>query len=245
MMISICIPRNHRDRRSSRPTARPARPSPEPLEDRTLLAFGTLTEYPLPTRPGQPADTSSKPWDITLGPDHNLWFTEQHPTYGNRIGRITPAGAITEFAQGLSDKAWPSGISANPYDDRLYFTEFRGNRVGVLDTSQLTISELPLMPDDSQPAETFFVEPNDVFISQSHSNSFSELDILANPTFVPCAPGPSCPTPATPDSSPWGMASDRNDYFYFTERFAGRIGVYGIDISTGQGKTFEFETPSQ
>src|SRR4051794_11079344 len=150
------LPRNHPDRRSARPTARRARPAPEPLEDRTLLSFGFLAEYPLPTRPGQPADASSKPWDITLGPDRNLWFTEQDHTYGNRIGRITPAGGITEFSQGLSAMAWPSGISANPYDDRVYFTEFRGNRVGVLDTSQLTISELPLMPDDSQPAETFF-----------------------------------------------------------------------------------------
>jgi streptogramin lyase len=222
------------------------------MEDRTLLSFGTLTEYPLPTRPGQPADTSSKPWDITLGPDHNLWFTEQEPNYGNRIGRITPAGAITEFAQGISAGAWPSGISANPYDDRLYFTEFGGNRVGVLDTAQSTITELPLMPGNSQPAETFFVEPNYVFISQSNSNSFAELDIFADPTFVTCVPGPMCPTPITSDSGPWGMASDRNDYFYFTERGAGpnavqgagRIGVYGIDTSTSQGKTFEFETPS-
>ena len=238
------LPRNHRDRRSARPTARRARPAPEPLEDRTLLSFGFLAEYPLPTRSGQTAGDSSKPWDITLGPDHNLWFTEQDPKFGNRIGRITPAGAITEFSQGLSTMAWPSGISANPYDDRVYFTEFRGNRVGILDTSQQTITELPLMPDDSQPADTFFVEPNDVYISQSNSNGFSELDIFANPTFIPCDSSSSCPTPSTPDSGPWGMASDNNDYFYFTERFAGRIGVYGIDASTGQGKTFEFETPS-
>src|SRR5262249_61662567 len=48
------------------------------------------------------------------------------------------------------------------------------------------------------------------------------------------------------------MPSARNDCLSFTERGsgplaepgAGRIGVYGVDSSTGQGKTFEFETPS-
>src|SRR5262245_33522106 len=97
-------------------SARPLRPTPEPLEDRTLLApFGFLTEFPIPTRAGQPAGTTSNPWAITLGPDKNLWFTEQDPTYGNRIGRITPAGALTEYgtSQGLSGYVFPNGITAD------------------------------------------------------------------------------------------------------------------------------------
>src|SRR3954471_19246906 len=36
----------------------------------------------------------SFPLGITAGPDANLWFTER---VGNKIGRITPAGTITEF----------------------------------------------------------------------------------------------------------------------------------------------------
>jgi virginiamycin B lyase len=31
---------------------------------------------------------------ITAGPDGNLWFGE---VYGDRIGRITPAGVFSEF----------------------------------------------------------------------------------------------------------------------------------------------------
>jgi len=42
------------------------------------------------------ADISS-PNDIVAGPDGNLWVTEP-AINGNKIGRITPAGAITEFA---------------------------------------------------------------------------------------------------------------------------------------------------
>ena len=38
---------------------------------------------------------NSGPSGITAGPDGNLWFTEHD---GNRIGRITPAGTVTEFS---------------------------------------------------------------------------------------------------------------------------------------------------
>ena len=217
-------------------------PVPEMLEDRTLLSFGFLTEFPLPAHTGQPAAASSKPWDITLGPDGNLWFTEQDPTYGNRLGRITTSGAITEFSQGISHEAWPTGIAADPIDDRVYFTEYRGNRLGWIDTSSKDISELPLKTADSFPAEPFFVQPQNLFISQSRSNTFANVNIFAQPTFDSPPQGLA---PITSKSTPWGMASDKNDYFYFTESSAGRIGVYGIDTSSGLGKTWEFETPRE
>jgi len=75
------------------------------------------------------------PRSITAGPDGNLWFTE---SLANRIGRITPDGAITEFSAGLTDKvtspgseypASPSDITAGP-DGNLWFTEQSGPRVG-------------------------------------------------------------------------------------------------------------------
>jgi virginiamycin B lyase len=62
---------------------------------------------------------------ITVGPDHNLWFTEAD---GNKIGRITPSGSITEFpvlASGLY------GITAGP-NGNLWFTEGDANKIGCL-----------------------------------------------------------------------------------------------------------------
>ena len=50
---------------------------------------------------------------MTAGPDGNLWFTE---TNGN-IGRITPAGVITEFQ---TDVAPLSDITTGP-DGNLWF----------------------------------------------------------------------------------------------------------------------------
>src|ERR1700752_335145 len=54
-----------------------------------------------------PGTTRGDPYQITSGPDGNLWFTEQT---GNRIGRITPTGVITEFvASGFDIAAGPDG----------------------------------------------------------------------------------------------------------------------------------------
>ena len=65
-----------------------------------------------------------KPTDIAAGPDGNMWFTERH-----RIGRITPAGVITEFSEGIFLPFGSSGIAAGP-DGNLWFTEPVGDRIG-------------------------------------------------------------------------------------------------------------------
>jgi streptogramin lyase len=74
------------------------------------------------------------PLGITSGPDGNVWFTDQACTQGSipktlgatacAIGRITPAGEITEFTAGLAPSAVPSAITAGP-DGNLWFTDRR------------------------------------------------------------------------------------------------------------------------
>jgi streptogramin lyase len=80
-------------------------------------AAGTVTEFPIPTR--------GTPFDITAGPDGNLWFTDG----AGEIGRITPSGAITAFP--VPDGAW--GITAGP-DGNLWFTEEGGGKIGRITT---------------------------------------------------------------------------------------------------------------
>ena len=63
----------------------------------------------------------SRPTGITSGPDGNLWFTEEQ---GSRVGRITPAGQITEFAVSAPG-GLRNGIVAGP-DGDLWFTEQDG-----------------------------------------------------------------------------------------------------------------------
>src|SRR5262245_55637222 len=70
----------------------------EALDDRIMLS---VTEFLTPTAP-------SRPWEITRGPDGNLWFTE---ALAGKIARITPAGVITEFSAGPAPTFQPLGIT--------------------------------------------------------------------------------------------------------------------------------------
>jgi hypothetical protein len=61
----------------------------DPSQNRVLDAdFFSHSAYTIPTAGSMPAD-------ITVGPDGAMWFTESAT---NKIGRITPGGAITDYA---------------------------------------------------------------------------------------------------------------------------------------------------
>jgi streptogramin lyase len=78
------------------------------------LVAPKITEYLLPT-------ADSLPYAIAAGPDGALWFTEAGT---NRIGRITLAGALTEFAlpQNGPGASHPYGITVGP-DGALWFEQ--------------------------------------------------------------------------------------------------------------------------
>src|SRR6266511_4522223 len=60
----------------------------------------TFTLFPMPV-------ANSQPNGIAAGRNGNLWFTESD---GGKIGRITPAGVITEFSLPVPPLApWPAG----------------------------------------------------------------------------------------------------------------------------------------
>jgi virginiamycin B lyase len=76
-----------------------------------MTTRGVFTEF---------GPVTGSPDRITLGPDGNLWFTEPFP-FDSRIGRITPAGVITEFQ--LANRDEPRDIVAGP-DGNLWFTAY-------------------------------------------------------------------------------------------------------------------------
>jgi virginiamycin B lyase len=90
---------------------------------------------------------------IAPGPDGNLWFSERGtgPSRGNKAGRITPSGAITEFVL-PNPGSRPLGITGGP-DGNVWFTEQAGNRIGRIDPATGLISEFPLPNAGSAPFE--------------------------------------------------------------------------------------------
>ena len=90
-----------------------------------MTTSGTLTEYPVQP---EPPIQYSYIYCIAAGPDGNLWFTEQG---GNAIGRITPAGVVTQYP--ASTSSGPTGIAAGP-DGNLWFTEYYTGRIGRINS---------------------------------------------------------------------------------------------------------------
>jgi virginiamycin B lyase len=86
----------------------------------TMTTAGTgLVEYPI--------GNSAAPVQIMYAADGNLYFTDPG---NNAIGRITPAGAILEFAVPTTHSG-PFGITLGP-DKNAWFTESSGGNVGYL-----------------------------------------------------------------------------------------------------------------
>jgi streptogramin lyase len=103
-----------------------------------ITPSGVVTEFVLP-RP------NSGPGDITVGADGNLWFVELGGVMdglavdGNRVGRITMDGEITEFPI-PSREGSPINIAAGP-DGNVWYT--KGAALGRV-TPAGEITELPI-----------------------------------------------------------------------------------------------------
>lgn len=102
---------------------------------------GVMTEFPLPDD-GRFYSGGRGASSITNGPDGALWFTE---VFANKIGRITTAGAVSEYFLENS-AASPQKIVAGP-DGALWFTEFldQNGLVGRISVEG-AISEYGLSP---------------------------------------------------------------------------------------------------
>jgi len=94
-----------------------------------ITTAGVITEYALPV--------NTNPLGISVGPDGALWFAEAGlwtPSGfvggGQKIGRITTSGVISEFAIPTATSR-PGGITMGP-DGALWFSEVNGNKIGRL-----------------------------------------------------------------------------------------------------------------
>jgi streptogramin lyase len=97
------------------------------LDERILPS---ITEFSLPAPNHGPAG-------ITRGPDGNIWFAEIDALAGNRIGRISLSGQITEFATGITSGSQPFDITVGP-DGNLWFTETADQIGRISPTGQVT-----------------------------------------------------------------------------------------------------------
>jgi virginiamycin B lyase len=120
----------------------------------------------------------SEPLSITNGSDRNRWFVEVNldsVLESPAIGRITPAGEITEFPVNCSFCSL-SDIVQGP-QDILYFTSNEPN-LGRITTSGVFLEPIP-MPNSAVLAGDLAVHGNEIWLTDFNNDSLWRYDVAA------------------------------------------------------------------
>jgi len=171
---------------------------------------GTLKQFRVPT-------ANSQPRSITNGSDGNRWFTEgtEFISAHAKIGRITPAGAVTEFPVECNF-CIITDIAQGP-GDTLYFTS-NDPSLGSINTAGQQLPSVPL-PNSSALGGNLAVHGNDVWITDFNNDSLWRYNITSG-QFT------QFPVPEPAD-----VAVDSLGRVWFTAPLIGAIGQ--LDPATG------------
>ena len=180
-----------------------------------------INEYAIPT-------ASSQPYEITLGPDGALWFTENT---GNKIGRITTAGAVTEYPI-PTPGSLPVGITVGP-DGALWFTESAANKIGRIDPVNKGITEYPVPTAHASPYGITRGPDNALWFTETGSGKIGRMTTAGVVTeySLPTSVGLDQIT-AGPDGALW-----------FDQSAGGMIGYGSIGRITTAGVVNQYAGP--
>ncbi len=149
---------------------------------------------------------------IVVGPDNNLWFTEWA---ASKIGRITVAGIITEWALAASQ---PDSIVPGP-DGNLWFVESNANKIGKITTAG-AITEYTIPTAGSVPRTIVAGPDGNLWFSGSASNKIGKVTTAGAFTEYALT---------TPASEPWGITVGADGNLWFGRVLGlGRITTAGI-----------------
>jgi len=127
------------------------------------LIAQTFGSTDFPVKPGRAA----QPVNIIVGPDNNLWFAE---TTGEKIGRITTAGVITEFP--IPGAQWLLGITGGP-DGNIWFTDQFTGKIGHISTGGTNLTQYSLPVGSYPQGITVGPDHNLWFVDQKNSGLFT------------------------------------------------------------------------
>lgn len=165
---------------------------------------------------------------ITAGPDGNLWFTEYFPH--PRIGKITPAGVVTQYSRGFTVVAHPEygiavevtlgSITAGP-DGNLWFTEGRANRIGKITSGGVVteysngITQNPYMEGANAGLSSITAGPDgNLWFTETYNNQIGKISTTGVVTEYSMSA----------NSFPYIITAGPDGNLWFTEVGANRIG---------------------
>ena len=180
--------------------------------------------FPIPSPNAQPIE-------IALGPDGNLWFTEQNTS---AVARVTPDGVISEFP--TPTPGFPYDITAGP-DGNVWFTEGSNGRIARI-TPDGTIREVVFSDFDAAGGITTGPDGN-IWFTDATGDKVWRFE-LATRTLTDFA------VPTT-NSFPGHITTGTDGNLWFVEGAAGKIGRVTPDGEvtepvTGLSNPFEITT---
>jgi virginiamycin B lyase len=181
-----------------------------------------------------PSGDSTSLDGLALGPDGNIWFAEF-----NHIGKITPAGKITEFP-------YPNGFSSNQTggvttgsDGNVWFAQSTGNAIGriVPSTGEITMFTIS---DSCSPAPVVLANDGNVwFVCLTTSPLLGQVTpsgkittfaiggtFSFNETEQFCSRGP--------DGDPWCASRNDADIFYVNSK-THKVITFNPPLGSGVG----------
>ncbi len=102
-------------------------------------------------------ETGAQPLSIATGSDGNLWFTDAGTS--KALGRITPAGVITEFSNGLNPGSIPETVVAGPAQTLWFIDAGTTRAIGRITTAGV-ITEFSDELDPGSLPTSLIVDPN-------------------------------------------------------------------------------------
>jgi virginiamycin B lyase len=197
-----------------------------------ITPTGAISTFPLPHSAGPSGRVHPLPNSITLGPDGALWFADRGT---DQIGRITPAGVVTEFALSPPYTAYPQDITAG-HDGALWFTRATESTIGSGDaigriTPTGTITTFPL------PAGSFawrITAGPDGALWFTVSGPSGPSGAIGRIT--PSGAISEFPIPYPHSGSPWGIVAGPDHALWFTDGVGpllGRVTASGAFTDLG------------
>ena len=184
---------------------------------------------------GPPAtEPNMAPAEITVGPDGNLWFLDAATP---AIGRITPAGVITEFTSGLLPGAMPETLTAGA-DGNMWFTDKAQGAIGRV-TPAGVIKEFSTGKAGSMPTESTLGADGNVWFSDPGVPAVGR--VTPDGTITEFKTGLN----ANADPDPMTLGPDGNVWFIdqnAADRAVGRITPSGAITEFDQGPQPEQST---
>jgi streptogramin lyase len=166
-------------------------------------------EYTLP-------NTSARPYDITLGSDGNMWFTDRGTDSIWRVKRLNKKPFVQFTQYQLTANAQPGTIVTGP-DGALWFTEPGTNSIGRLPVTGSPLTEYGIPTAGSQPSSIVAAIDGNLWFLEQHAKQLARMATNGNVI---------AEYPLNNTQSPDRLLQGVDGNFYFTDTLGNKIGQF-------------------